>query len=162
MAAREGGPPPRKKWSEWGRIEDWALLIVLTVIAWQALGFLLRAILGDWFRQHEDFCFYVWIVLPFCAFRLQDAQVRSRLRLSARNVRVLRDGMLAIAITLSMGFLFHNNPQREHAANWFESLRSWGLGWLYLITWIAVPAVTWMFANKALAQARAECAKRDT
>jgi len=149
-----------KKWSEWSRIEDWALLIVLIVIGWQALSFVLRAIIGDWFRQHEDFCFYVWIVLPICAFRLQDARVRTSLRLSAGHVRVLRDIMLTIAIVMSAGFLFHNNPQREHAAHWYESLGLWGLGWLYLIAWVAVPAITWILANKALAAAREEAANR--
>lgn len=141
----------------WRKFEDVVLIGVLLVLGWQALGFVLRAVLGHWFRANEDFCVNVWLVLPFLAFRLKDSSWRAKLKLSVPKMKVVRDALLVVSATISVGFLIHHDA--AHPSNWLESLETWGLNWIYLAAWFFVPWLTWFGGNQALIQSRIEAAE---
>ncbi|WP_017462018.1 hypothetical protein [Dyella ginsengisoli] len=142
---------------KWGKIQDVALIGLLLILGWQALGMVARAIFGEWFRAHEDFCTNVWLVLPFLAYRLKDATWRANLRITAINMELVRNALLAVSVAISIGFFFHQDA--GHPANWLESIERWGLTWIYIAMWIAVPWITWFAANHALLQARIEASE---
>ena len=139
---------------KWGKLQDVTLIGVLLILGWQALGMVARAIFGEWFRAHEDFCTNVWLALPFLAYRLKDATWRANLQITALKMEKVRNALLAVSAAISIGFFFHQDA--GHPANWLESIERWGLNWIYMLAWIVVPWITWFGANRALLQARNE------
>jgi len=143
---------------KWEKIEDLVLIAAMLVLGWQALGLVIRAILGHWFRTNEDFCTNVWLLLPFLAFRLKKVSWREKLQLTAVKMQIVRNALLVVSATISVGFFFQ--PDTAHSANWLESFERWGLNWIYMASWFFVPWLTWLGANQALIQARTEEAER--
>ena len=163
---------------------NWVVSISIVVIGWVVLSFVAHGILGYWFWRHLDFLFYVWFLLPFAAYKLKLKSVRSRF--SIPTLVAIRNGMLAIAIAISLGFFFHYGNMRDsvgrqyvegyytttspdvtdsgqqttstdaHTAHWYSALGLWAGGWVLIIMCFAIPVLTWRGANEAIREATVE------